>query len=218
MTLSVDVLANMSLDHDIVETRGATTSKATNFTYPDEWTEMSWGFDPTLRQVSFTWNVLETSGMGSNTIIFARISPSRSHHTWSYLVSFLRVINCFGLLISPLDPPKLSHASVVGCELFFHDISKPPLSLEISLGIPSAFTHDIFIVDEFPDIYPTRVLSLNLDVGEAEDNNTYNPSKHILRVVMTRMSPITLWLALVVDYVELGGWILCLSLGFDQLS
>ncbi|CAK8571612.1 unnamed protein product [Lathyrus sativus] len=36
------------------------SSKTTNFNFPDEWTETSWGFDLALRQVSFTRNIFET--------------------------------------------------------------------------------------------------------------------------------------------------------------
>ncbi|GAU39424.1 hypothetical protein TSUD_323720 [Trifolium subterraneum] len=34
-------------------------SKTTKFTFPDDWTDMSWGFDLALGQVTYTGNIVE---------------------------------------------------------------------------------------------------------------------------------------------------------------
>ncbi|CAK8561947.1 unnamed protein product [Lathyrus sativus] len=36
-------------------------SKTKDFTFPDDWTKTSWGFDPTLGHVSYIGNILETT-------------------------------------------------------------------------------------------------------------------------------------------------------------
>lgn len=88
------------------------------------------------------------------------------------------MIGRFGLLVSILAPPGPSHAQVVGGESFFHGMPEPPLDLETSLGLPSAFTRNICTVNKLHYISLTRVLLLELDVGEGEGDDTYNPSKH----------------------------------------
>lgn len=90
----------------------------------------------------------------------------------------LGVIDIFGLLTPPSAPLGPSYALVMGGEPFFHDISMPLLDLEISLGLPSTFTRDIFPIDELPLISPTCVPLLELDAEEAEDDNNYDPSEH----------------------------------------
>ena len=88
------------------------------------------------------------------------------------------MIGQFGLLISILAPPGPSHALVVGGESFFHGMPETPKDLETSLGLPSVFTRNNCTVNKLLYISLTCVLLLELDVGEGEDDDTYEPSKH----------------------------------------
>ncbi|CAK8543835.1 unnamed protein product [Lathyrus sativus] len=152
-----------------------------NFTFLDDLTETSWGFNPTLGQVSFTRNVLETT-----TIADMDLKTTYSRRIMTFQIpssliisSFLSgVIDRFGLLTSPSALHGPSYAPTVGRESFFRDLSMPPLDLDMSLGLPSTFTRDVFPIDELPHIGQARVQSFESVVGEAEDDDTEDSSEH----------------------------------------